>query len=172
MAKWSSICPLCSKFIAKNLSRVVRLPHAIFPRCTPDGRRSLDDGDYYYALGDAIGGGRKSWAHHYCWSKFDRQPRYEALQIVENCDFYRLIDRRDDNFHYLYRFFDVSRRLLYVGITYDVAQRLDQHYYARPLDEIRRIHAVTTQKFANRQEVIDAEHEAIATEKPLWNIAR
>lgn len=173
LAELSSICPLCSKFIAKNHSWVCRLPYPIYPRSSPDGRQSLDDRGYYYASARPIRFYKRVWAHHYCWSRFDRPPRYEALQVEDYWgDFYRLIDRRDENFHYLYRFFGRSNELLYVGITHDFQQRLNQHYQHRPSEQLNQIDRITTQKYATREKVIKAEHEAIQTESPLWNIVR
>lgn len=169
VAEYSSICPLCSKYIRANLSPVLSLPTAILPRCTPDGRRSLDDGLLYNSDGKPIRYKPRRWCHRKCWPKYFTEPRYETIEIPSRFgDYYRLIDQRDQTAHYLYRMFSVSGTLLYVGITYNLEERLRQHEITKPTHEV---HRITTQKFETRSEVIAAEHEAIRFEKPLWNIA-
>lgn len=174
LAEWSAICPLCSKYIAKNHSWITRLPYPIEPRCTPDRRRSLDDKGYYHARGTQIYPAPKKYCHERCWSKHQRPPRYEALHLFDDFDgypFYELIDRRDDNLHYLYRLYSDDGRLLYVGMTYDVEQRLGQHYSTKPWQQMREVYRLTVQEYPTRQAVVEAEHRAIAAENPLWNIA-
>lgn len=175
LATWSAICPLCSKFIAKNHSKIARLPHPIQPRSTPDRRRSLDDRGFYYASGNPIYTGEKHYSHERCWPRHLKAPRYEAIYLFRDPDrspVYRLIDRRDETLHYLYRLFSQDGRLLYVGITHDLEQRLGQHYTTRPWEQVRDVYRLTVQEYPTRSDVLEAEHQAIATENPLWNIAR
>lgn len=67
----------------------------------------------------------------------------------------------------LYRFFDSDNRLLYVGITYHLEGRFDQHRYTKPWNKIVRIEVAT---FPTRQAAQLAEQEAIRLEKPEWNV--
>ncbi len=75
IARQSGICPLCSKFIAKNLSRIVPLPEPIPPR--GNGRFSFDDGEAYYADGRTISMVERAWCHAKCRPRFDEEPPYE-----------------------------------------------------------------------------------------------
>ena len=68
----------------------------------------------------------------------------------------------------LYRHFDASGRLLYVGMSVNPVQRLAQHYDSVWADEIAR---VDINYFSDRTTAAAAEREAILTEKPLHNIA-
>ena len=79
-AKSSGICPLCSRFIAKNHSWITKLPEAIYPR-TDDGRYSLDDGEAYYSSGRRIKRYPRRWCHEACRPRYDQEPRYEAAEI-------------------------------------------------------------------------------------------
>lgn len=69
--------------------------------------------------------------------------------------------------HALYRFFDRTDALLYVGITMDLGARLKSHRREKPwwLD----IHHITVEHFATRAEALAAEAKAIRAEGPLHN---
>lgn len=70
--------------------------------------------------------------------------------------------------HALYRFFDATGVLLYIGITSDIPARLKQHGSDKPwwLDVAR----IAIDPFPDRQSVLAAEKRAIQTEAPLWNV--
>lgn len=71
---------------------------------------------------------------------------------------------------YVYRFFDITGRLLYVGYTIDPAQRFKQHSRSH---ESRRwwVHQVryTVTAYDSEEEGRAAEKAAILAEKPLYN---
>lgn len=68
---------------------------------------------------------------------------------------------------FLYRFFDKENRLLYVGISYHMERRLDQHRFQKPWGQIARIDVAS---YSTRLEAEQAERVAIQTEKPEWNV--
>ncbi len=70
--------------------------------------------------------------------------------------------------HALYRFYDRSDVLLYVGITVDLPTRLGNHQTDKPwwLDVAR----ITGELLPSRREVFAAEQKAIRDEKPLYNV--
>jgi predicted GIY-YIG superfamily endonuclease len=70
--------------------------------------------------------------------------------------------------HKLYRHFDETSQLLYVGVSLSVAQRLAQHRdHAHWFERITR---VEMQSFDTRDQALAAERMAIQTENPLFNI--
>ena len=71
--------------------------------------------------------------------------------------------------NHLYRHFDRSGTLLYVGISLSALQRLGQHAdHSHWYGSIAR---VDIEEFSTREEALAAEREAIQNEKPLHNIA-
>jgi hypothetical protein len=70
--------------------------------------------------------------------------------------------------HALYRFYDRSDVLLYVGITVDLPTRMGNHQTDKPwwADVAR----MTVEHHASRADVLDAERQAIRDEKPLYNV--
>jgi predicted GIY-YIG superfamily endonuclease len=68
----------------------------------------------------------------------------------------------------LYRHYDKSNNLLYVGISLSHLQRLGQH--STNSHWFTKISNVTVKHFDTRQEAIEAERNAIRSEKPLHNI--
>jgi hypothetical protein len=68
----------------------------------------------------------------------------------------------------LYRHFDVSGILLYVGISLSTAQRLSQHMSGSKW--AAEITAVKIEHFPSREEAEEAERLAIVKEKPVWNV--
>jgi hypothetical protein len=165
-SKYSSICPLCSKFIAKNHSWVSALPEGIPPRCTKDRRESLDDGRAYYAEGRAITWRIYKWVHSDCLPRFDQEPKYEEIVIAEGWS--NLVLRRPtERDTYLYRFFDRVGRLLYVGITFDMDKRFGQHAREKPM---HLVHRIQWELFDTREDARSAERTAICFEDPVWNI--
>lgn len=68
--------------------------------------------------------------------------------------------------HILYRMFDDKFRLLYVGMTLDVARRLDQHSCKPWWPDV--VH-VTLERFESRPELAAAEVRVIKSEKPKHN---
>jgi predicted GIY-YIG superfamily endonuclease len=70
--------------------------------------------------------------------------------------------------HALYRFYDATGQLLYVGITNDPGRRFGQHADSKPW-----WHAVANIKIEvhpSRADVLSAEREAIVNERPLHNV--
>lgn len=70
--------------------------------------------------------------------------------------------------HALYRFFDASGALLYVGITNNPARRFTQHGVDR--EWWHEVETIRMQRFDDRESVLAAEREAIKTEQPRYNI--
>jgi excinuclease UvrABC nuclease subunit len=68
----------------------------------------------------------------------------------------------------LYRHFDISGRLLYVGIASNSRRRLSQHRNVSDAwaDQVYRM---TVEWHPTELEAADAERLAIATERPLYN---
>ena len=69
----------------------------------------------------------------------------------------------------LYRHFDESRSLLYVGISLSTFNRLSQH--RDHSDWFKTITNVTIEHFPTREEAMAAERKAIKSENPKFNIA-
>ena len=69
----------------------------------------------------------------------------------------------------LYRFFDKKDQLLYVGISNNWTQRLNQHY--KNSDFFSQVSYLTFTHYASRHEVEAAEKIAIETESPIYNKA-
>lgn len=70
----------------------------------------------------------------------------------------------------LYRHYDNSGCLLYVGVSLNVFQRHKQHkVHAHWIDDVSR---VDVEKFSSRQEALAAERLAIRTENPKHNLQR
>jgi predicted GIY-YIG superfamily endonuclease len=67
----------------------------------------------------------------------------------------------------LYRHFDKDGKLLYVGISISVIQRLSQHRRSRWFGEIA---SITIEKFPSRRDAARAEMVAIRKECPRFNI--
>jgi predicted GIY-YIG superfamily endonuclease len=70
--------------------------------------------------------------------------------------------------HTLYRFYDQDDNLLYVGISADLARRLDQHARAKPW--WTDVALVRVQHHPDRATVAAAERHAIRTEQPRYNV--
>ena len=70
--------------------------------------------------------------------------------------------------HALYRHYDKTGRLLYVGITNDPGRRWEQHRGKAWWTEV-----VNTkiEHFPDRTSVLEAERRAIVSERPWWNIS-
>lgn len=70
--------------------------------------------------------------------------------------------------HALYRFFDAAGALLYIGITWDIADRFPRHALDKPWwSDIANI---TVETYPDRAAVLEAERLAIKAESPLYNI--
>lgn len=70
--------------------------------------------------------------------------------------------------HCLYRFFAADGELLYVGITMNPAARWPKHSHQKPW--WTEVESITLETFPSREEVLDAEREAIKTEHPRHNV--
>lgn len=73
----------------------------------------------------------------------------------------------NDRPHALYRFFDRSDVLLYVGITADLPKRFKDHRKEKPW--WTQISTIKIEPHESRSAVLEAEAEAIRTEQPLYN---
>ncbi|GII24284.1 GIY-YIG nuclease family protein [Planosporangium mesophilum] len=70
--------------------------------------------------------------------------------------------------HALYRFWDRTDVLLYVGITADLPQRMGDHRTDKPWwSQVAR---VTVEHFDTREAALKAETESIREERPLYNV--
>jgi GIY-YIG catalytic domain len=70
--------------------------------------------------------------------------------------------------HVLYRFYDRSDHLLYVGITNNPAARFKQHEHGK--DWWNQVASITLEQHASRQALMDAERAAIIAERPAHNV--
>ena len=68
---------------------------------------------------------------------------------------------------FLYRMFDYSNTLLYVGISQSFFNRVDQH--AADKDWFSDVDRITAERFSTRQEALMHEKQAIQHEKPIHN---
>lgn len=68
----------------------------------------------------------------------------------------------------VYRAFDVSGRLLYVGCSVDADARLVQH--SKQADWWVFVDRIEREDFSSRDDALAAEAGAIATEHPRWNM--
>jgi len=71
--------------------------------------------------------------------------------------------------HMLYRFYDRTDALLYVGITMNFPGRMGSHQGGKPWWS--QLHHMTAEHFDTRAEALAAETKAIREEKPLFNVA-
>lgn len=69
--------------------------------------------------------------------------------------------------HALYRFYDRTDVLLYVGVTADLPKRMKNHQKEKPW--WLQISTIKIEPYETRAEVFEAEAEAIRTENPLYN---
>lgn len=72
--------------------------------------------------------------------------------------------------HALYRFFDRSDVLLYVGITIDIGARFKKHQAEKSW--WAEVEHIGIEHYDTRREALDAESRAILTEQPLYNVAQ
>lgn len=70
--------------------------------------------------------------------------------------------------HYVYRVYDFDDRLIYVGCTKDLFKRLSVHgkssWWAYQIARVR------GSVYPDRRLALDAESQAIKTERPRWNV--
>lgn len=69
----------------------------------------------------------------------------------------------------LYRAYDDKEKLLYVGQSISVMNRLKQHMKSSEWSGI--VNNITLQRFKNQRQLSRAELKAIEEEKPVYNIA-
>ena len=100
------------------------------------------------AIDIALGNSMEKWVH--CWS-FDEPPSQAAIEIET----------------FLYRLFNKDEELLYIGISYDVRKRLDQH--ATDKEWFHEVHTAVVETYPSRPKALSAEREAIWDEDPLHN---
>lgn len=72
-----------------------------------------------------------------------------------------------ERLHALYRFFDASGDLLYIGITLNPAGRWKQHREEKPWWE--EVADITIETYPDRPSVLEAERSAIIAEHPRYN---
>jgi predicted GIY-YIG superfamily endonuclease len=72
--------------------------------------------------------------------------------------------------HVLYRFFDRTDALLYIGITMDFEKRMAAHRKTKRWWPA--VSSITLEHLDNRYDALAAETDAIKTEKPLYNEAQ
>lgn len=77
-------------------------------------------------------------------------------------------DQPDGECHELYRYFDVNGRLLYVGISKSVVDRMSRH--KRQSSWYAHFAVLTVERFPTRRALVSAEEHAIIREKPAFNI--
>jgi predicted GIY-YIG superfamily endonuclease len=70
--------------------------------------------------------------------------------------------------HVLYRFFDQSDRLLYVGITNNLWRRIGSHSEVQPWWSD--VTSATMEHYPNRETLAEAERLAIKSERPKHNV--
>jgi len=70
---------------------------------------------------------------------------------------------------YVYRLWDNDKNLLYVGVSNNWANRINQHKQQKQWSG--QISSVTVEEFASRYEALAAESKAIQTENPIYNLA-
>lgn len=73
----------------------------------------------------------------------------------------------NDRPHALYRFYDRTDVLLYVGITVDLPTRIKQHLSGKPWWS--QVANMRVEHYPTRAEALEAERVAIETEGPLYN---
>lgn len=106
------------------------------------------------------------------WLWLDTPPIYGAAwTLIAFVVTVKLIEFRRVKFvqnHALYRFFDDSNRLLYVGITSIPKLRFEQHRAAKPWWPDIAVREITW--YPTRELLAAAEKSAIQRERPLYNI--
>ena len=71
--------------------------------------------------------------------------------------------------HALYRFYDAQDTLLYVGISWSLAQRMAEHRHTKSWWQ--EIATIRIEWLPNREAVLEAETVAIVRERPKYNLA-
>ena len=72
--------------------------------------------------------------------------------------------------HYVYRIYDTDRRLIYVGSSGNLAQRLRMHGYGYTTWWAPQAAKVVAKVYRSKVEATSAELLAIRNERPRWNI--
>lgn len=107
------------------------------------------------------GGGGKSTDCRVC-DGVSRQAFTERRKVRS------AVDRDAPHPHYVYRCYDATSRLIYVGCTNNPVNRLASHRRkAWWGDQIASTRLIV---FPTRSKALEKEREAIATEKPRWNV--
>lgn len=70
----------------------------------------------------------------------------------------------------VYRAFDASGRLLYVGVTARLNQRIHEHRSTK--DWWSEVAEIQSETYPGRATALAVEHSAVANERPIYNIAR
>lgn len=97
------------------------------------------------------------------------EARMETLPLVRTrCEVGQRPDKRMTS-HVLYRMMDENENLLYVGISMASMQRMLQHRATKVW--FHKVVHVRFEHFKTREAAMAAEHLAIATEGPRYNIA-
>lgn len=72
--------------------------------------------------------------------------------------------------HYVYRVYDADGRLIYVGSTRNLTQRLRMHAYGYTAWWNSQAVKTVAKVYKTEREARDAESAAIRSERPRWNI--
>lgn len=72
--------------------------------------------------------------------------------------------------HYVYRVYDRDGRLIYVGCTRNLVQRLQMHHYGYTAWWNGQAAKTVAKVFQSKRSALDAEMAAIKAERPRWNI--
>jgi excinuclease UvrABC nuclease subunit len=68
----------------------------------------------------------------------------------------------------LYRCYDDTNQLAYVGVSNHLGRRLHQHERSKPW--WRTVSHITVAHYPTRNQALDAETRAIRVERPRWNV--
>lgn len=79
-----------------------------------------------------------------------------------------LVASADREAHYVYRIYDADGVLLYIGCTYDLWVRINQHYDGSPFN--LQMAYWTGWRYPDRRTALAAEAAAIGDEAPEWNV--
>lgn len=76
-------------------------------------------------------------------------------------------ERQESGRTYIYRAYDAEGRLLYIGMTNDLVQRIGQHQSSHWIWDVA---SITAETYPTRAEASTAECAAIRSEVPRWNV--
>lgn len=98
----------------------------------------------------------------------DRTP-YARKELRAQFKILGILPEEKNDIHALYRFFDLDKRLLYVGITNSPPARFRRHGSQKEWWE--EVSSITLERFPDRASLKAAETKAIRSEDPVYNVA-